>query len=75
MMPSASIKNLTAGAIFSAIMSYYGPMQMAWGIISPKKSTIVTEIKTAYKDGTRASRKIGSASIAVALAKRRVTSK
>jgi len=46
---------------------------MAWGIISPKKSTAVTEIMTAQSEGTKRSRKIGKASIAVAFESRRVT--
>jgi len=44
-------------------------------MISPKKSTAVTDISTAQKEGTRASRKMGSASIAVAFESNRVTNK
>lgn len=42
---------------------------------SPKKSTADTEIIIAQNEGTTESRKIGSASIAQALAKSNVTSK
>lgn len=44
-------------------------------MISPKKSTAVTEIRTAQNEGTSLSRKIGRASIAVALDNKRVTSR
>jgi hypothetical protein len=50
-------------------------MQIAWGIISPKKSTIVTDINTAQKEGTSLSRKMGNASMAVAFDRSRVTNK
>jgi len=48
-------------------------MQMACGMISPKKSTAVTDMTTAQKDGTRASKKMGRASMAVAFERSRVT--
>ena len=50
-------------------------MQMACGMISPKKRTAVTEMITAHNEGTRRSRKMGKVSIAVAFDSSNVTNK
>ena len=42
-------------------------------MISPKAKTAVTDIATAQKEGTRASKNIGRASIAAAFARSKVT--
>ena len=63
------------GDMDAAILIYCGPVHTAWGIIYPKKSTAVTEIRIAKIEGTRASRKMGRASMAAALQSRSVTSK
>ena len=75
MGPSTNMRSLTTGATFSAIISCWGPMQIACGMISPKKRTAVTEMITAHKEGTRRSRKRGKASIAVAFDSNKVTNK
>ena len=72
---STSMRSLTTGATFSAMISCWGPIQMACGMISPKKRTAVTEMITAHKDGTKRSRKMGKASIAVAFDSNKVASR
>jgi len=67
------MRMLTTGATPSAMANYWGPVQTAWGITSPKKRTAVTEMMTAQTEGTIRSRKIGRASMAAALERRRVT--
>lgn len=74
-MPRAIMRTLINGDIPSAIWSYLGPVQTAWGITSPKNNTAVTEIITAHTEGTILSKKIGSASMAVALESNNVTNK
>ena len=69
------MRTLMTGATFSAMMSYWGPMQIACGMISPKKRTAVTEMITAHKEGTRRSRKMGRASMAVAFDINNVTNR
>jgi hypothetical protein len=69
------MRTLMTGATFSAMISYWGPMQIAWGMISPKKRTAVTEMITAHKEGTRRSRKMGRASMAVAFDINKVTNR
>jgi len=63
------------GAKKAAIAIWWGPTQAAWGIISPKNSTHVTEMIIASQDGKIASRKIGSASMHAALVINSVTSR
>ena len=75
MGPSTSISSFTTGATFSAMISCWGPMQIACGMISPKKRTAVTEMITAHKEGTRRSKKMGKASMAVAFDSNKVTNK
>ena len=41
------IKNLTVGESASAIFNYWGPIQIAWGMTSPTKTTAITDIKIA----------------------------
>ena len=53
--------------------SWLGPEKTAAGRISPKRSTMVTEIITATKAGTRLSRNKGRASADAELKRRRVT--
>lgn len=69
------IKNLTSGTIFCAIQSYFGPVQYAYGRISPTVTTATTDIATAIYEGTMASKNIGSASIASELEINNVDSK
>jgi hypothetical protein len=57
------MKNLTIGQASSAIRNYEGPVQSDIGIISPKKSTHVTDMTIAQNSGTSLSRKIGRASM------------
>jgi len=68
------ISNFTIGHISTAILFWLGPVQSAWGMISPNANTPVTEHTMAAHDGRSLSRLIGSASIAPALHNRRVTS-
>ena len=68
-------RNLTKGANALAILSWFGPVQIAYGITSPKNKTAVTDIMIAQTEGTSSSRKIGSASIAHALERSKVTNK
>lgn len=51
--------------------SWFGPVHIAYGNISPQKTMNITEIKIAKAGGTILSKKIGIASIAMAF----VTSK
>lgn len=48
---SANIRSLVGKARAAAIWSYLGPVQKAYGNISPKNSTAVTEIRIAAQDG------------------------
>ena len=61
------MNTLTTGVIFSAIFICEGPVQYAWGKISPKITTKIVEIKTAAKAGTILCRKTGKDSMAKAL--------
>ena len=54
---------LTNGVSLSAISNYLGPVQRAWGKISPAKIMNITEIIIANAGGTTLSKKIGNASI------------
>lgn len=62
------------GAIWYAIFTYFGPVQSACGMISPKSRISTTEISTAIADENIWSRKIGRVSIAAALQRSNVTS-
>jgi hypothetical protein len=67
------INSFTNGKEHSAIAIYFGPIQILYGITSPKNKTAVTDRSTAYHDGTSLSRKIGRASRAIALQNKSVT--
>mmetsp|Transcript_72414 Transcript_72414/g.155024 ORF Transcript_72414/g.155024 Transcript_72414/m.155024 type:complete len:259 (+) Transcript_72414:337-1113(+) len=68
-------RTLTPGANLAAMESWFGPVNMADGMISPNTSTKETEMSTAAHAGTRLSRKTGNASFAIAFTTRRVTNK
>lgn len=74
-MPKENIRNLVRGATVSAISNWEGPVHKAYGMISPKTKTQMTETMTAQADGISASRKMGRASIAHAFPSNNVTSK
>ena len=83
------MSTLVTGARKAAILIWSGPVQMAWGMISPKIRTAMTDINIATAAGTIASiiniyiyiyiyelvipKNIGRASRANALASKRVT--
>lgn len=67
------ISIVTIGQKMTAILICESPVQRAWGIISPKISTAVTEIMIAYIGLTTLFKKIGKASIASALHRSKVT--
>ena len=73
-MPVKYIRPSTTGQHQYAIASCLGPVASAWGIISPKISTKVTDSTMASTGVTSLSKKIGSVSIAAALQRSRVTS-
>mmetsp|Transcript_77330 Transcript_77330/g.236696 ORF Transcript_77330/g.236696 Transcript_77330/m.236696 type:complete len:272 (+) Transcript_77330:96-911(+) len=65
----------TTGTMRAASFSWFGPVKIADGMISPKSSTTVTDSNTASQDGTSRSRNKGNASFAAALMRSSVTSK
>ena len=65
---------MTNGVNLSAISNYLGPVQSAWGNISPAKIINMTEIMIAIAGGTTLSKNIGNASIQKAFPINRVHS-
>lgn len=61
------MKTLTKGVNFSAMMSYFGPVQIAYGMISPAKIINITDIRMAKAGGTTLSKNIGNDSMQKAL--------
>jgi len=67
------INPLVRGAKNDAMAIWCGPTHAAWGIISPKNRTAVTEMMIAMYEGTNESKNIGSASRQQALEINKVT--
>mmetsp|Transcript_22662 Transcript_22662/g.70248 ORF Transcript_22662/g.70248 Transcript_22662/m.70248 type:complete len:316 (-) Transcript_22662:65-1012(-) len=72
---TSNLATRTAGAKAAAKDSWLGPVKMADGMISPKMRTTVMESRMASQEGTRESRKIGSASLAAEFSISNVTSR
>ena len=70
-----AIMHFMTAALCHYILIWLGPVQMAWGPISPKIKTAVTDITTATTSGTSKLRQSGKASIAAEFATRSVTNK
>ena len=64
----------TIGHIATAILFCDGPVQIDWGMISPKASTAVTDTTIAAQEGRTLSKKMGRHSVKPALKSRSVTS-
>jgi hypothetical protein len=53
------MNTLTKGVSFSAMISYFGPVHTAYGMISPANIIKITDIRTAKAGGTTLSKNIG----------------
>lgn len=67
------MRHLVIGAKNAAIAIWWGPTHAAWGIISPKNSTQVTDIIIASQEGKIESRNMGRASMQAAFDINRLT--
>mmetsp|Transcript_118807 Transcript_118807/g.378971 ORF Transcript_118807/g.378971 Transcript_118807/m.378971 type:complete len:206 (-) Transcript_118807:920-1537(-) len=66
-------RHSTQGIKRAATVSCIGPVKIAEGMISPHKSTNVTDTNKASQGGIRSSKKMGNASLAKALSRSKVT--
>mmetsp|Transcript_90272 Transcript_90272/g.179627 ORF Transcript_90272/g.179627 Transcript_90272/m.179627 type:complete len:82 (+) Transcript_90272:1085-1330(+) len=72
---SKNLTDRTMHDILAANVSWLGPVNTADGMISPKIKTTLTDSKHAIQGETILSKNRGKASLAVAFARRSVTSK